>query len=106
MPFLRPDAMKSAEPLPGWHGRYWHSESMTFGHYEIDPGSSIHEHHHLHEEVWLVLEGELEITVAGESQKVGPGCVAVVPPDALHSVRASTRGRALVANHPVRHDFA
>jgi hypothetical protein len=51
------------------------------------------------------LPGELEVTVAGETQKAGPGCVAVVPADALHSVRALTSGEAIVANHPVRHEF-
>jgi unsaturated pyranuronate lyase len=105
MPFIHPDMMKTGEPLPGWHGRFWRSENMNFADYTIDAGSSIHEHHHPNEEVWFVVEGELEVTVAGETQKAGPGCVAVVPPDALHSVRALTSGRAVVANHPVRHDF-
>jgi quercetin dioxygenase-like cupin family protein len=79
---------------------------MNFAYYTIDAGSSIHEHHHPNEEVWFVVEGELEVTVAGETKKAGPGSVAVVPPDALHSVRALTNGKALVANHPVRHDFS
>jgi len=105
MPFIHPDSMKTAEPLPGWHGRFWRSENMSFAHYTIDAGSSIHEHHHPNEEVWVVVEGELEVTVAGETQKAGPGCVAVVPSDALHSVRALTSGRAFVANHPVRHEL-
>jgi quercetin dioxygenase-like cupin family protein len=105
MPFIHRDAMKTAEPLPGWRGRFWRSESMSFAHYTIAAGSSIHEHHHPNEEVWLVIEGELEVTVAGESQKAGPGCVAVVPPNAPHAVRALSDGRAVVANHPVRHDF-
>ena len=105
MSFIAPEHMKTAEPLPGWRGRFWRSASMSFAHYEIAAGASIHPHHHPNEEVWLVIEGELEITVAGETQKAGPGSVAVVPPDALHSVRALSSGSAVVANHPVRHDF-
>jgi unsaturated pyranuronate lyase len=100
------EPVQVGEPLPGWHGRFWRSESMGFAHYTVDAGSSIHEHHHPNEEVWFVIEGELEVTVAGETQKAGPGSVAVVPPDALHSVRALTSGKAVVANHPVRHDFS
>jgi quercetin dioxygenase-like cupin family protein len=106
MPIIQPDAMNTREPLPGWHGRFWRSEAMSFAHYTIDAGSSIHEHHHPHEEVWLVIEGEPEVTVAGETRRAGPGCVAVVPPDVLHSVRALTSGRAVVANHPVRYEFS
>src|SRR5262245_26865142 len=105
MPFIQPDSMKASEPLPGWHGRFWRSENMSFAHYLVEAGSSIHEHHHPNEEVWLIIAGELEVTVAGETQNAGPGCVAVVPPDALHSVRALTSSEAVVANHPVRHDF-
>src|SRR5262245_47955566 len=102
MPFILSEQMKAGEPLPGWHGRFWRSEEMSFAHYTIDAGSSIHEHHHPNEEMWLVLEGELDVTVAGETRRVGPGGVAVVPPDAPHSLRAATSGKAVVANHPVR----
>ena len=78
---------------------------MSFAQYAIDAGASIHEHHHPNEEVWIVFEGELEVTIDGVKQVAGPGTVAVVPLDARHSVRALTAGRAIVANHPVRHDL-
>ena len=54
---------------------------MTFAHYEFDAGSTIHEHHHEQEEVWNVIEGELEVTVDGVAQVAGPGMVAIVPPN-------------------------
>lgn len=98
--------MKRAEPLPGWQGRFWHSDAMTFGHYDVTADCSIHPHHHPHEEVWLVVEGCFEITIEDETRVAGPGFVAVVPPNAIHSVRVLEDGRALVANHPARHDFA
>jgi hypothetical protein len=34
------------ERLPDWHGRYLHSPSMTFAHYDFVRGSTIHEHFH------------------------------------------------------------
>lgn len=105
MPFIRPDEMATSERLPGWHGRHWHSANMSFARYVIDAGSSIHEHHHPHEEVWLVVEGELDVTIDGETRRAGPGAVAIVPPDAPHAVRAVTAGSAVVANHPVRHEM-
>ena len=48
VPFRRrPDDMIAGEPLPGWHGRFFHAEHMTFAHYDIDAGApSLHEHHH------------------------------------------------------------
>ena len=102
MPFIDAAKMKSAEPLPGWKGRFWRSGTMSFAYYDFAEGSSIHEHHHPNEEVWTVISGELEVTIDGETAVAGPGGVAVVPSDVRHSVRALTSGEAIVANHPVR----
>jgi quercetin dioxygenase-like cupin family protein len=76
---------------------------MTFAHYDVAAGASIHEHSHENEEVWNVIEGELEVTLEGETRVLGPGCVAVVPANTLHSIRALTAGRALVVDYPLRH---
>ena len=48
------------------------------------------------------MEGRLEITVAGETQVLGPGSAAVVPPNTLHSIKAVTDARAIVVDHPRR----
>ena len=44
---------------------------MTFGYYTVTAGSTIHEHSHENDEVWNVIEGELEVTVDGEGHDVG-----------------------------------
>jgi len=49
--------------------------------------------------------GELEVTIDGVTQTAGPGCVAVVPRNARHAVRALRAGEAIVANHPVRDEI-
>jgi quercetin dioxygenase-like cupin family protein len=90
------------EPLPGWKGRFFHSESMGFAYYAVEAGASIHEHSHPNDEVWHVVEGSLEVTVGGETQVAGPGCAAVVPPNTPHSVKALTDARAIVVDHPKR----
>jgi quercetin dioxygenase-like cupin family protein len=102
MPFVDTREIVPFEKRPGWRGRIYHSESMTFAQWDFDPGAEIHEHQHLQEEVWHVLEGELAITVAGETRVVGPGIVGVVPPDTPHKVVARTAGRAIVVDHPSR----
>jgi quercetin dioxygenase-like cupin family protein len=105
MAFVDTRQLKVIERLPGWRARIFNSPSMTFAHYEFDAGSTIHEHHHPEEEVWNVLEGELEVTLGGERLVVGPGCVAIVPGGTRHSVRALSDGRAIIVDHPVRGDF-
>ena len=51
---------------------------MTFAYWEVAEGASIHEHRHPQEELWSVIEGEFEITVADESTLARPGTVALV----------------------------
>jgi quercetin dioxygenase-like cupin family protein len=58
---------------------------MTFGYYDTEQGADLHEHSHPNEETWHVIAGELEVTIGGEVEIVGPGCVAIVPPDTTHS---------------------
>lgn len=66
MPFVDTNSLDVIERLPGWYGRYFHSASMTFAHYDFKRGSSIHEHFHTQEEVYEVIEGELEVTLEGQ----------------------------------------
>jgi quercetin dioxygenase-like cupin family protein len=105
MPFVDVKSLKVTERLPGWHGRYFHSSNMTFAHYDFKRGSSIHEHSHLQEEVYEVIEGELEVTIDGAAQIARAGVVAVVPSNALHSVKALTDGRAIIVDFPSRREF-
>jgi len=105
MPFVDTSGLRVIERLPGWHGRYFHSPSMTFAHYDFVRGSSIHEHFHPEEEVYEVIEGELELTIDGVSQIARPGLVGIVPGNVRHAVKALTDGRAIIVDYPVRHDF-
>jgi len=106
MPFIDTSALEVIERLPGWYGRYFHSPSMTFAHYDFKRGSSIHEHFHPQEEVYEVIEGELELTIDGVKQVARPGLVGVVPSNVPHSVKALTDGRAIIVDYPLRTDVS
>lgn len=106
MPFIDTSDLDVIERLPGWYGRYFHSPSMTFAHYEFKRGASIHEHFHPQEEVYEVVEGELEITIDGAAQIARTGVVAIVPSNARHSVKALTDGQLIVIDYPRRPDAA
>jgi quercetin dioxygenase-like cupin family protein len=105
MPFIDTNSLKVVERLPGWLGRYFHSANMTFAHYDFKHGAAIHEHFHSQEEVYEVIEGELEITVDGEAQIVRPGLVAIVPSNTPHSIKTMTDGRAIIVDHSLRPGF-
>ena len=105
MPFIDTASLRVTERLPGWHGRYFHSTNMTFAHYDFKSGSSIHEHFHPQEEVYEVVEGELELTIDGTTQIIRAGLVAIVPSNVRHSVKALTDGRAIIVDYPLRREF-
>jgi quercetin dioxygenase-like cupin family protein len=90
------------ERLPGWRGRYFHSETMTVAHYDFDRGATIHEHFHPQEEIYEVLDGELELTLEGVSHRARPGVAVVVPAGVRHSVTALTDGKAIIVDCPRR----
>ena len=95
--------MIHAEPLPGWNGRFFHSQHMTFAHYELAADATpLHTHHHEQEEVRAIVEGRLAITIDGEEAELGAGDVAIVPPDTPHSVRVLTACRAIITDYPLR----
>jgi quercetin dioxygenase-like cupin family protein len=106
MPFVDISSLPVAERLPGWHGRYFHSSSMTFAHYDFVRGSTIHEHFHPQEEVYEVIDGELEINIDGVAHIASAGLIAIVPAGARHSVRALTDGRAIIVDCPARPEFS
>ena len=102
MTLVKVSDLRVVERLPGWRGRFFHSPNMTFAHYEFDQGASIHEHFHSEEEVYEVIEGELELIVEGAIYVAKPGHVAVVAANAPHAVRALTDGLVIIIDHPSR----
>jgi len=90
---------------PGWHGRVFHSAHNTFVWWEFDKDADIHRHDHEQEEVWHVIEGELDVTVGKTTKRCGPGAAVVIPPNTPHSVRVVQPGRALVVDYPLRVGF-
>ena len=52
-----------------------------------------------------VLEGEFELTVAGETKVLKPGQVAVIPSNVPHSGKALTKCYIIDAFYPVREDY-
>ncbi len=103
MTFLVPADMITGTPLPGWSGRFFHAQNMTFAHYDIAAGAQpLHEHQHEQEEVWHIVEGEVAITVGGTEATLGAGSVAIVPPETPHSVRPIGACKAIIADYPLR----
>ncbi len=62
---------------------------------ELAPGQMPHPaHHHPHEEMILVREGTMEVTIAGKSATLGPGSVGFVASNEEHGWRNVGTDRA------------
>jgi quercetin dioxygenase-like cupin family protein len=99
------DEIPEREIVPGYRARFIHVEKMTLAYWEADAGSVLPAHSHPHEQIANVLEGEFELTVAGETRILVPGQVAVIPGNVSHSGRAVTNCRLFDAFQPARDDY-
>ena len=45
------------------------------------------------------------VTIGNDSPVAGPGFVVIVPPNAVHSVKAINKGKAIDVNYPSRADM-
>lgn len=59
---------------------------------ELAPGQA--PHHHVHEEMIMIQEGTLEVTINGRTAKLGPGSSAYVASNEHHGWRNVGEGRA------------
>lgn len=105
MAFIDLNELPYRDLLPGFHVKFVHSETMTFAHWDIEPGALLPEHSHPHEQVCNVISGEFELIIDGESQVLRAGGVGVIPGNAMHSGRALTRSHVIDVFHPVREDY-
>ena len=68
-------------------------------------GMALLEPSHPHEQVIHLLEGEFSLTIAGKSNVIKAGSVAVVPSNARHSGKAVTACSTLDVFYPLREDY-
>ena len=96
LPVRNNGANKSRAVLDGkTHGGFPVEMHIT----ELAPGLPPHPpHHHTHEEMIMIREGTLEVTIAGRSTKLGPGSVAYVASNEEHGWRnvGTTRAQYFV----------
>jgi quercetin dioxygenase-like cupin family protein len=105
MPLLHLHQLPVRELFPGLRARLVHSDRVTHSWVDVDAGATFPEHQHPHEQIVNVLEGELEIVVDGQTHRLTPGMVYVIPPNVKHFGRGVTKCRVLDAFAPVRDDY-
>ena len=105
MPFVDLSELTEREVVPGFHGKFVHSENMTTSFWRIEAGAELPEHTHPHEQVSVVVEGKFEMTLAGEKLQLENGKVAVIPSNVPHSGKALTNCTIIDVFYPVREEY-
>jgi len=105
MPFVKLEDVNEKELVPGFHARMVHSENMTFAFWRIEKGATLPAHSHKHEQVAVVMEGELELVVDGVPHRLVPGTVFEITSNVPHGGKAIKDCRVLDVFYPVREDY-
>ena len=89
----RPFVTKDGSTIREYH----HTERQSLAEATLDPGASTVRHYHARsEEIYLIVEGNGELEVDGETRRVGPGDAVLLPPGAWHELTVGERGIRLL----------
>ena len=92
--------------LPGVSIRTTAGQNMLLSLVTFEPGSLVPDHAHPHEQMGIMLNGQLEFTIGGEVRILGPGDLWRIPGGVRHSVKAiAGPAVALDVFHPIREDY-
>jgi quercetin dioxygenase-like cupin family protein len=82
------------------------AERMMLSHVVMEPGATVAEHQHPHEQVGMVLEGQAIFFIGAEQKKMRKGDMYRIPGNVKHRVVASEEGlKALDIFYPIRDDY-
>ena len=73
---------------------------------ELDANATLPKHNHPHEQGGIVLEGELEFMIGGETRLLHPGDLYIIPGGVDHEVQVGgTPAKVLDIFSPVREEY-
>lgn len=93
------------ELAPGILTKLVHGKNITLSVVEIKKGSKLPKHHHVHEQITFIVEGELKMTIGRKTNILTAGTVHVIPSNVPHSAIALTDCRVIDVFNPVREDY-
>ena len=78
---------------------------MTFGYVELEKGSSVPMHQHMHEQITYIIEGRLDMEIGGQACVLTTGMYFVIPSNTPHNAIAQTDCKLIDAFSPPREDY-
>lgn len=81
------DRLPGFSPIPGLIMQSVVGGKLMANWVTIEPHTVVPRHQHPHEQLGIMLEGELELTLGDETRLLGPGDAYTIPPNLPHSAR-------------------
>jgi quercetin dioxygenase-like cupin family protein len=104
--FFNPETRTGKELVPGVVVRTFWGEQMLASLVDLAAGAVVPLHSHPHEQFGMLLRGEMQMTIAGETRTVQAGDLYIVPGGVEHSVHVSaTDAQAIETFSPVREEY-
>ena len=97
--------LESKELMPGYHGKMVHGKQLTWAFWTVEEGAEVPEHHHPHEQMMHVVEGQFEFTLNGQTQVYTDGAIVPIPSNIHHSGKALTACKLMDVFSPVREEY-
>jgi quercetin dioxygenase-like cupin family protein len=91
------DGIPEEEPFPGVRRRSFDGSGATVTEYRFEPGATFPLHKHPQEQITMVAEGTLAMTIAGEVAALGPGGWSVVESEVEHGITSGEDGARFTA---------
>ena len=88
--FHDPSTLERRELAPGIHLRTMWGDKVMMSLVEIAPHAVLPPHTHPHEQAGLVIQGEFEFTIGGETRTIRQGEAYVIPSNIEHSLIGSS----------------
>lgn len=79
-----------------------HGSPVSFFYVTSAPGKGASKHRHPYIETFVIIDGEIDVTIDGVTERMHGGTIAIIPADSWHEFTNMGDRKALMVNiHPV-----
>ena len=104
--FVRADPAAARPLFPGVSIRATAGDALMLSLVTFEPGTAVPDHAHPHEQMGIMISGQLEFTIGGMTETLTTGDIWRIPGGVAHSARAvGGPAVALDVFHPIREDY-
>jgi unsaturated pyranuronate lyase len=82
-----------------------YGEKTLLTEFRLAKGAVLPEHSHSHEQTGYLVSGRIDLTIGGETHRVGPGGSWCIPSNVAHRAIAHEDSVAIEVFSPVREDY-